>query len=141
METDHQEPASGLQPVDRVFEGGVESIEFPVHSDPKRLKGTRGRMNRSVASWAWVRLPDQVRQLGGRADWAGSAGFDDPSGDPSAVTLLTEFINEIGQIALGQSVEELGCGWRLGILGVEPHIEGPFTHETEAPLVPSELIR
>ena len=62
------------------------------------------------AAWRGHGRPHQVGQAPGVQDRRNGAGFDNFPGDAPGKTLVGKLVDQVGQFALGQAVDEVGGG-------------------------------
>ncbi len=137
MEADHRHAPAGPQGLEARLEKAVEVLELAVDGDAQGLEDPRGRVQ-LAAPPADGRL-DHPRQGPRGADPPAAPRGADRLGDLAALRLAAEVVEQVGQLAFAEAVDQLDG--LLALAGVEAHIERAFVLERKAPLRIRELGR
>src|SRR6266536_534132 len=128
MEADHYQPATRFQQLRRRFQQFPQVVQFAVYEYSESLKGARRGMNSAFSLIHW---PGRGRNHGCEL---GSRQYrprpDNGSGDSPRPPFLTEFVNQIGKLALVELVYHL-FGGRLR-LRIHSHVERSVRLKTKA---------
>ena len=133
MEADDAQQPVGLQPLRRLLQQAIQHPQLIVHRDAQRLEGAGGGMNPAPTSLGGVATRHRIGQS--RRTGVGALLRQivlDPTGDAPRQPLLAVAIDQIGQLAFLQPVDQL-----LGRLpvarSIHAHIQGAVQPEAEAP--------
>jgi len=139
VEADDRQAPAGSEHAIRLLETAGERFELVVHDDPQRLEDAprgvaggepRRRRNRAL---------DDGDELARRVERLLLACGDDAAGDLLRVALFAVATEDVGELVLAQSVDEVRGAERR--LRVHAHVQGGVIGVREAPLPAVELHR
>src|SRR4051794_24810787 len=107
MKRDDRDAASGGgQGRCRLAEEAVEPVELFVDRDPQRLESPSRRMDALLVAGDAGGARDDLRELGRRLDPRPLAGPADRAGDATGRALLAVLVDEVGELAFGERVDD-----------------------------------